>query len=282
MNRPDVTPRRLHGVDFTSAPRRGKPITVASGARSGDQICIDTLDSLPDWGAFEAWLARPGPWIAGMDFPFGLPREAVADLGWPQDWPGLLAHCQGLGRPGLREAFDRHREARPVGQRYAHRATDAPARSHSPMKLVNPPVALMFLEGAPRLFAAGITVPGQHAGDPDRVAVEAYPGMLARTITRASYKSDTRSLQTAARRDARIGIVRTLRSTGVVIGSGAPLRLAIDAGLADTLIADASGDRLDAVLAAMVAGWCDQRSAWHHGLPRTIDPIEGWIAGAPF
>ena len=264
---------------------------MASGRREGSALYLEHLESLRDWPAFESWLVRPGPWLGGFDFPFGLPREAVAELGWPLEWAALVRHCRSLGRTHLRAAFDRHREARPMGLRYAHRATDGPARSHSPMKLVNPPVGLMFLEGAPRLLEAGIDIPGIHAGDCTRQAVEAYPGLVARRITQASYKSDTRARQTDARRAARGRIVEQLTTTGVTISidsgltlppSSAPTRLDLDDRLAAMLIDDASGDLLDATLAALQATWCDERRTWHHGLPPAFDPIEGWIAGAPW
>ena len=48
------------------------------------------------------------------------------------------------------------------------------------MKLVNPPVALMFHEGARRLLAAGVHVPALAEGDRTRIALEAYPGLLVR------------------------------------------------------------------------------------------------------
>src|SRR5690606_3884607 len=98
----------------------------------------------------------------------------------------------------------------PAGNKFAHRATDLPAGSSSPMKWVNPPVAYMLHAGAPRLIAAGLTVYSLHAGDPQRIALEAYPGLIARSITRASYKSDTKAKQTAARRTARRQIVEAL------------------------------------------------------------------------
>lgn len=280
---PDSTParRRLHGVDFTSAPRSAKPITVASGYREADRFCLDNLQRLADWQTFEAWLRRPGPWLAGFDFPFGLPREAVHDLHWPGQWDELVRHCQSLGRAGLRAAFDAHRMARPAGARYAHRATDRPAGSHSPMKLVNPPVGLMFLEGSTRLLAADLTVPGIRQGDPNRVAIEAYPGMLARRITRESYKSDTKAKQTLERHRVRTLIVTQLMQVGVRI-EASHLRLEASSALAQQLIDEPGGDLLDATLAAIQAAWCDQQQAWHHGLPADTDPIEGWIAGAPW
>jgi len=43
---------------------------------------------------------------------------------------------------------------------------------------------------------------------------------------------------------------------------------------------DATGDRLDAVLAALQAAWCLRRRVRNYGLPHAIDPLEGWIATA--
>ncbi len=197
----------IHGVDFTSRPRPRKPITVASGRSRRSAFRLDTLEEFADWAPFESWLRRPGPWIAGFDFPFGLPREAIEDLGWPKQWPLLVACCRRLGRDEFRVALDRYRESRPAGNRYAHRVADHPAGSHSPLKLVNPPVGLMFLEGAPRLLDAGVTIPGLHPGDPQRVALEAYPGFSARRMVKGSYKNDAAAKQTPARRQARKNMV---------------------------------------------------------------------------
>ena len=264
------------GVDFTSAPRPRKPITVARGRLVAGAFVLRGIDPLSDWPSFERLLAAPGPWIGGFDFPFSLPREAVTDLGWPADWPALVAHCAALGRTRLRAAFDAYRASRPVGRKYPHRATDLRAGSHSPIKLVNPPVALMFLEGAPRLARAGVTIPGLAAGDPQRVAVEAYPGVAARAITRASYKSDEARKQTPERLRVRAAIVSRLKRDGGSFG----FPLDGTRALLRSLVEDATGDRLDAVLAGMQAAWCLKRRARNWGFPRAIDPLEGWIATA--
>ena len=266
----------LIGVDFTSAPRRQKPITAAIGQLDGDTLLLERVEALPDWPHFEALLARPGPWLGAFDFPFGLPREAVIDLGWPQDWPALVRHCAALGRDGFRAALDGYRESRPVGRRYAHRATDLPARSHSPLKLVNPPVGLMFLEGAPRLLAAGVTVAGLVGADPQRIALEAYPGLLARSITAAPYKSDDKAKQTPARRESRQTIVRALQAKST---SSRPTLAGPETLLAQ-LIDDVSGDHLDATLALVQAATALRAGAPNFGLPHKIDHLEGWIAGA--
>ena len=267
--------RRILGVDFTCAPRRAKPITVAFAQWAGEILVIDRCASLADWNAFEALLVQRGPWIGGFDFPFGMPSELVRDLGWPTQWRALVEHCATMTRGELRAALDAYRASRPAGRKYAHRATDFPAGSSSPMKLVNPPVALMFHEGARRLAAAGVHVPGLENGDPTRIALEAYPGLLARSIVRGSYKSDTRSKHTAERLTARRSIVAALESGSHRLGFG--VRFA-SRKLRREVLADGMGDRLDAVLCAVQAAWASRRR--NFGLPRRIAPCEGWIVSS--
>src|SRR5207244_8611580 len=169
---------KIFGVDFTSAPCRRKAITVAAGRLKGMTLVIEGIERLETFSAFEVLLARPGPWIGGFDFPFGLPAELCRDLGWPLEWKALVSHCSGLTRQQLRCALDAYRNSRPAGSKYAHRATDLPAGSSSPRKLVNPPVALMFHEGARRIARAGVHVPAVCDCDPPLVAVGAYHGLL--------------------------------------------------------------------------------------------------------
>jgi hypothetical protein len=262
---------RIYGVDFTCAPRRAKPITVASGVLTGKALAINAVERLETFAEFEALLTRPGPWIGGFDFPFSLPRELVHDLGWPSSWKALVRHCAAMSRQQFREALDGYRNTRQVGRRYAHRATDLPAGSSSPMKLVNPPVALMFHEGAPRIVAAGVAVPALGRGDPQRVALEAYPGLLARTQLglREPYKSDTRSKHTAPRAAARRRIVEALER-------GQPLGITLRTRL--DLVADGSGDTVDAVICAVQAAWAAGQP--DYGLPRHVPRGEGWIISA--
>ena len=267
----------IHGVDFTSRPSPRKPITVASGHRARGAFRLHNIEEFADWAGFECWLRRPGPWIAGFDFPFGLPREAIEDLGLPKEYPQLIDHCRLQGRDRFRAVLDRYRESRPAGKRYAHRAADHPAGSHSPLKLVNPPVAMMFLEGVPRLLDAGVSIPGLHRADPQRVALEAYPGFCARSMVKGSYKNDAPAKQTPARAMAR------KRLTGALAGSGNPFGFALTStpALLKSLVSDATGDRLDAVICAMQAAWAWQRREENYGLPVAVDPLEGWIAMVP-
>jgi len=264
---------RIYGVDFTCAPRRAKPITAAVGSLQGSALHVEEIERLETFLEFEAFLQRPGPWTGGFDFPFSLPRELVRDLGWPPRWKALVAHCARLDRRELRRALDAYRATRPVGSKYAHRATDYPAGSSSPMKLVNPPVALMFHEGARRLLAAGVHLPALADGDRKRVALEAYPGLLVRKQLgmRDSYKSDTRAEHTAARKAVRKRIVDALCA-------GRPLGIRLRIEKKRALIEDGSGDLLDAAICAVQAAWAARRA--RYGLPEKIPPGEGWIVSA--
>ncbi len=176
---PRILPN-LAGVDFTSRPRKAKPITVALGHLSGDTVKLDHIQAHVDFDGFARWLRTPGPWLAVMDLPFGLPRELVLALGWPTQWLALMRHFASLSRAEIRATFAAFCNARPAGAKFAHRATDLPAGSSPSMKWVNPPVAYMLHAGVPLLIEAGAHLPRLHAGDEERVALEGYPGLLAR------------------------------------------------------------------------------------------------------
>ncbi len=265
----------LAGIDFTSRPTRRKPITVALGRCEDGVVTLQALQAHADFDGFAAWLRTPGPWIAGFDFPFGLPRELVQALGWPGEWLPLMRHYAGLTRAQIRDTFAAFCAARPVGGKFAHRVCDAPAGSSPSMKWVNPPVAFMLHAGVPLLLDAGVHLPGHHAGDATRVALEAYPGLLARElIGRRSYKNDALAQQTPQRLIARKDLVEALVQGRSRLG----LRLRASDAQREALIEDASGDRLDAVLCLMQAAWASAQPGY--GVPPDMDPVEGWIIGA--
>ena len=265
----------LIGVDFTSAPTPKKPITVARGTLHGACVALKRVDALPGFDAFEALLREPGPWVGAFDFPFGLPRELVQTLGWPRDWRALMRHYTALSRPQIRDTFAAFCAARPVGAKFAHRACDGPAGSSPAMKWVNPPVAFMLHAGVPRLIDAGVHLPALHDGDTQRVALEGYPGLLARElIGRRPYKSDERARQTPERLIARKDLVDALEQGRTRLA----LRMRLTHAQRDALVADAAGDRLDAVLCLMQAAWASTQPGY--GLPAQVDALEGWIVTA--
>jgi Protein of unknown function (DUF429) len=267
----------LVGCDFSSAPTRRKPVVLALGHAAGGRVQLTRLEKLESLSAFAEWLRAPHAWVGGFDFPFGLPRELVEHLGWPTGWRECMRHYASLTRPQIRETFAAYCAARPAGSKFAHRRFDRLAGSSPSMKWVNPPVAYMLHAAVPLLLEAGVHIPGLHEGDPQRVALEAYPGLLARElIARRSYKSDEKGKQTADRLIARKDLVTALEQGRTRLG----LRLKLTHAQADALVADASGDSLDAVLCLVQAAWAAQHGAPRYGLPDDLDPLEGWIVSA--
>ncbi|MET3496808.1 DUF429 domain-containing protein [Variovorax boronicumulans] len=272
----------LFGCDFSSAPTPRKPIVVAVGELAGtDAVRLSGLQRFSTLDAWGQWLIAHPAWVGGFDFPFSLPRELVEHLQWPLQFDALIAHYARLTRAEIRDTFAAFCAARPVGGKFAHRATDAPAGSSPSMKWVNPPVAFMLHAGVPRLLAAGASLPGLYAGThKERIALEAYPGLLARELVgRRSYKSDDLAKQTPERLAARTDLLAALEAGSARLG----LRLRLTAGQRAELLADARGDHIDAVLCLVQAAWGLQRAESPgpgYGLPAQLDPIEGWIVTA--
>lgn len=299
----------LLGVDFSCAPSQRKPITAAWGQRQGTVVRLEALEALPTLEAFEALLSTGHPrsgtgWIGGFDFPFGLPRCFVDALAQtpPQGWPAtdadaarspaehlitqLRQHCG--DRQGFQALVDGWGRDWGQGSRPAtlpHRRADTALpgiSSTSPLQTRYVPVGKMYFEGLSRLVRADVVLPGlqPYVSVPDvppRLALEAYPGLLAQEILgRGSYKSDDRAQQSHERLLQRLSLIDALEQGRTRLG----LRLKLSPAQRDHLASDPQGDRLDAVLCLLQAGWAHLR--WSEGdtrcgLPTDIDPVEGWI-----
>lgn len=281
MTATDLPDRELLGCDFSSSPSARKNIVLASGRLCGQRVQLLKTERFSTLDSWQQRLSQ-GPWLGGFDLPFGLPRELVDTLDWPTDWLACVQHFAAQSRADLRQQFKAFCDARPAGQKFAHRATDRPAGSSPSMKWVNPPVAWMMHAGVPRLLAVGAWLPahqpdpGRTASGAGRVALEAYPGLLARELLggSTSYKSDDPARQTPERQQARRHMLDALAAGH----SRLDLQLELTPAQAEALVADASGDALDAVLCLVQAAWAGQRGAY--GLPAHVDPLEGWITSA--
>lgn len=275
----------LIGCDFSSSPSKRKGIVCAKGAQAGGRLVLQGLEKLASLDEFSAYLESEPSWLGAFDLPFGLPRELVVAMGWPLDWEACIRHYAALGRDDIRTVFAAFCDARPAGGKFAHRATDFPAQSSPSMKWVNPPVAFMLHAGVPRLMAANAYFPGLQirpagAGADLRVALEAYPGLIAKAVLGSrSYKSDEKAKQTPERLIARKDLVNALEMGQTRWG----VRLKLSHAQRDALVDDPSGDSLDAVLCLVLAAWAELRhvsGAPLYGLPPTMDPLEGWIVSA--
>lgn len=281
MSRPLNDGSLVIGVDFTSAPSRRKPLTVAVGrwraATPRPTYALDEIRGFTSLDEFDGLLAAPGRWTGGFDLPFSQPRPLIEHENWPTDWPAFVRFYCDQPRDALRAVFRRWCDGRPAGDKFAWRATDKPAGSSPAMRWANPPVAWMMHAGIGRMLAAGLAFPAhRHAPrGSGRIALEAYPGFTARRVCRTSYKSDTAAKQTPDRRANRRAILTALEDGT----AGLNISLAITPTWRRRLIADGSGDLLDAVICALQAAHAAALPCY--GLPRSLDPLEGWIASVP-
>jgi hypothetical protein len=264
---------RVLGIDFTSSPRRRKPLTCLQCTLKEGALVANGLEGWPSFDLFENVLQTPGPWIAGIDFPFGQSRTFVENIGWPGNWVDYATVAGSLGRAEFRATLKNYSAARPFGDKEHRRKTDIAASAISPQKLHGVPVGLMFFEGARRLVEAGVTIPGLQLGDPERIVVEAYPGALARQlISRTSYKNDSRRKQTQSQFETRHRLLALILD-GRLEGSHG-ITVKAPRSLAD----DPTGDQLDALFCAIQAAWAWTMRSERYGAPEQLDSLEGWIA----
>jgi hypothetical protein len=194
-------------------------------------------------------------------------------MGWPQKWADYVMHAHGLGSTNFYNTLTTYRAARPYTDKEHRRKTDKAAKSISPQKLHGVPVALMFLQGAPRLIRSGVTIPGLQIGDPNRIVVEAYPKVLVRKFGGgSSYKNDSKKKQTEAQFKQRCEILRKITDGACLAEYG--LRVIAPESLTD----DPSGDELDALLCAIQAAWAWNQRENSFGMHSETASLEGWIA----
>jgi hypothetical protein len=270
---------RIYGVDFTSAPSRRKPITCAAAWLNGTTLSLEQVERYETLEAFSALLGRPGPWVAGCDFPFGQPQALVAALQWPARWEAYVRTVERLGPVGFAAAIKGFRDTRPPGQKHLPRTVDRLARSCSPMMLVGVPVGKMFQRGAPLLLRSAASIwPCRPTGD-HRTVLEIYPKLVAQKWARSGYKQDDPRRQTAAHSDARTAILEGICGKipgldGRSVRDWYGIRVALSDSAAQRCIDDASGDTLDALLAALQAAWATRQP--DYGVPEGHE-LEGWI-----
>ena len=265
---------KIFGVDFTSAPSHKKTITCLETRLDNGTLSVGVLNQFTDFVQFEAFLHRPGPWVAGFDFPFGQPRKLIQNLRWPNTWAGYVQHIAQMGQHNFEQTITTYRNSRPTGDKHHLRTIDAQAKAISPMMLHGVPVGKMFYQGAPRLLFSGVSIQPCHPIGDNRIALEVYPALVARKwLGQQSYKNDSSKKQTPEQKAARQTLLDALCSPALKKHYGLTLHLSDT--LAAQLVQDPTADSLDALLCAIQAAWaCTQPN---FGIPPNCDPLEGWI-----
>lgn len=264
---------RIYGIDFTSAPRKAKPIVCCSAKLSDQTLTIDAIDCWFGFEQFETFLNSEGPWFAGLDLPLGQPSQLIQNLGWPAAWSDYVDRVGDMSRGEFVSLLEGYSHSQPAGQKHLFRGTDRIASSCSPMMLYGVPVAKMFFEAAPRLERTSVSVVPCRTTDDDRVVFETYPALIARKLVgRLSYKSSSRKNDTVARQEARAAMLYKLeKEAGETFG----LQLSMSLAIQDDCVSNWNGDKLDSVFCCLQAAWASGQERF--GVPTDVNSDEGWI-----
>ncbi len=264
---------KVYGIDFTSAPRKGKPITCAVGHLAQNRLTVEEVWAWERFEPFEQFLSDGRPALCGVDFPFGQPRRLIEALGWPDSWHAYVHLLQGLGKTEFVEVIRGYCRQQPAGHKHHLRRTDALAGACSPMMLYGVPVGKMFFEGSPRLANSSASILPCRPNRSARTVVEAYPALVARQANKP-YKSHKQ----ADRLKSKVNRRQLLASLQTEFGYAAyGLELVIADALPQTMIDDPTGDRLDALLCTLQVASAYLKYGESLGIPPDADPAEGWI-----
>ena len=232
--------------------------------------------TMPTFADFEDFLRSDGPWLAALDFPFGQPRQLIANLGWPTAWTDYMQLIAAMSKSEFEQTITDYRAGRLPGDKHHLRITDRHANARSPMMLHRVPVGKMFFQGAPRLLSSSVSILPCRPTPSHKIVVEGYPALVARKwLGKRSYKSDERARQTLGQAQARHDLLAGLCSPALLAHYG--LHLAISDILVATLTNEPMGDALDALLCAIQAAWVYTQRDNNYGIPTDCDTNEGWI-----
>jgi len=187
---------QVYGLDFTSAPSHKKPLTCAVCTFNEDVLCLEELRPLDSFPGFEALLASQGPWVMGLDFPFGQPRKLIENLGWPQSWEGYVGHVETMGKQSFEDVLRDYVQGRKPGDKHHLRAVDRPAGAQSPMKLDYIPVRKRYSSVKCRCFISFyLILPGNEIGAWLPLPARPFPGTRLRPFSDHDYEYDRRIAQ---------------------------------------------------------------------------------------
>lgn len=265
--------RQIYGVDFSGAANAGSRIWVARGVRRGAAMHIEACHpaaDLPGSGkdrdrclaALREFIRRERECAFGFDFPFGLAAELVEEGSWEdfvQAFPGR--YCS------PREFRESCRAA--AGGRELRRITDRESRT--PFSPYNLRVYRQTYFGIRDLLAplvaaqTACVVPMQRALPGRPWLLEVCPAsLLKREGFYAPYKGRSRQHRENRKRIA----AAVERMDGVA---------ALASGVREAALANASGDALDAILAAVATSRALRNPAHPTARRSHLYALEGYV-----
>ncbi|MDS0297944.1 DUF429 domain-containing protein [Halogeometricum sp. S1BR25-6] len=257
-------PTTVYGVDFSGARRAGESIYLARGTADEGALDVESCIAAPDLletdaareavlPALRSFLADAGGRTAfGLDFSFGLPAFLL-DAAGVDDWAAFVRWFpNGFADASEFSAWARERAAERAGDRtYYPRETDRAVGATSPYHFF---VKAQTFHGVrdvlkPLVEADAARVLPMQDPDPDLPwALEAYP---AATLDRlGAHRERYKTSDEAGRRRRTENLEALAALDGVSVAPA----------VRDRAVADADGDALDAVVAA-VATWERTRRA---------------------
>lgn len=276
---------RVHGIDFSGSADPGEDIWLATGelddglrvseCRPASEVFgvsgrEAVLDALRRFLAADA-TGTVDAQVAGVDCSFGLPRAVlppdVAAAGWQRtlEWVGT-EFADADGRSFQTALKDRARASEADGIELK-RATDGPTGASSPYSFITRYQTLHGLRDVlrPLVAADRVAVPPMQSREDGPAVVEVYPAatLRARSLPDRKYKDDT-SYPDAPERRKRI--LEGLLNGGVDLA---------EPGLRERVLADAGGDALDALVAAVATA--DAVKGGFAVDADRYDPVEGYI-----
>ncbi len=287
------------GLDFTSAPSKQKPITLAwcELNTTTNILALSHFDSIDSLNLWSDWLDRESgdphsSWIGAFDFPLGQPVVWLQELGWvhldknghyPSNaWEQAMQRFSEMSKQEFEALIHNDIATRPMGDKFRFRLTDRMTRSSSPMKLHYPPVGKMFFQGACQLYKRPFSIWPCRVNQHPKTVFEGYPALLARRWSKVPYKTDTPKSASQNHQQSRKDIIKGLLRDTFTAEFGFKLILKPDQS--ELLLADSRGDYLDALLCAVEASWAYLQGAPDYGLSKALSTLEqaqvsqeGWI-----
>jgi hypothetical protein len=297
---------KVFGIDFTSSPsakvsrsQKSKWMYLATCELHANRLIVKNLERLNgdltgDYTPLVTLLNSAGPWVAGIDAPFGIPIECIEYFNWlvaddtEQTWEKYVSRVRNnKTRKDFKNKIESWRHPTNLnssGEKAMvrkFRLIDKLINSNSPMNCIRPAIGSMFFEACEILRATPASIPPVRlVQEEKRHIIEAYPRLVVnRLLVESKAYKESNDLEAV-----RHQIVTRLSdaSEDSAIQRWYGISVTMDKKIANECITDWDGDKIDSILCAVQAAWAARQDFF--GIPRFnssvlngVIALEGWI-----